>query len=97
MPARLLLLCLLPRSSSVTVEDGRHVGAAGVLHRRGGRAAATLRVGVAGGVPDQERRERRRRACSCGRAAVRGLPGRTDSGRPIKQAGRAVPLAPEHP
>ncbi len=35
--ARLLLLCLLFRSSWLTVEGGRQVGAAGVLHRRGGR------------------------------------------------------------
>jgi hypothetical protein len=36
------------------VANGRgrhHVGAAGVLHRRGGRAAVAVRVGVAGGVP----------------------------------------------
>jgi len=28
-----------------------HVGGAGVLHRRGGRAAVAVRIGVAGGVP----------------------------------------------
>jgi hypothetical protein len=56
MPARLLLLCLLFRSSWLTVEGDRHVGAAGVLHRRGGRAAVAVRVGVAGGVPEEQRR-----------------------------------------
>ena len=55
MPARLLLLCLLFRSSWLTVEGDRHVGLAGVLHRRGGRAAVAVRVGVAGGVPNQHR------------------------------------------
>ncbi len=49
--ARLLLLCLLLRSSWLTVEDDRHVGAAGVLHRQGGRAAVAVSVGVAVGVP----------------------------------------------
>jgi len=44
MPARLLLLCLLFRASSLTA--GRRVGVAGVLHRRGGRAAIGVRVGV---------------------------------------------------
>jgi len=48
MPARLLLLF---RSSWLTVEGDCHVGAAGVLHRRGGRAAVAVSVGVAGGVP----------------------------------------------
>jgi hypothetical protein len=50
MPARLPLLCLLLRSSWLTVERDRQVGAAKV-HRHGGRAAVALRVGVAGGVP----------------------------------------------
>jgi hypothetical protein len=54
MPARLLFLCLLFRSSWLTVDGDRHVGAAGVLHRRGGRAAVAVRVGVAGGVANQE-------------------------------------------
>ena len=36
VPARLLLLCLLLRSSWLTVEGGRQIGAAGVLYRRGG-------------------------------------------------------------
>ena len=53
MPARLLLLCLLLRSSWLTLEGGREVSAAGVL-RRGGRAAVVVSVGVAVGVPDQE-------------------------------------------
>jgi len=52
MPARLLLLCLLFRSSWLAVEG--HVGGAGVLHRQGGRAAAAVRVCVAGGVPNQQ-------------------------------------------
>ena len=38
------------------VEGDRHVGAVGVLHRRGGRAAVAARVGVAGGVPEEQRR-----------------------------------------
>ena len=40
VPARLLLLCLLLRSSWLTVEGDRPVGAAGVLHRRGNRAVS---------------------------------------------------------
>jgi hypothetical protein len=55
MPARLLLLCVLFRASWLTVEGDRHVGAAGAVHRRGGRAAVAVRVGVAGGVPNQQR------------------------------------------
>jgi hypothetical protein len=35
-------------------EGWRQVGAARVLHRRGGRAAVAVRVGVAGGVPEQQ-------------------------------------------
>jgi hypothetical protein len=54
MPARLLLLCLLLRSSWPTVEGDRHVGAATVLHRRGGRAAVAVSVDVAGGVPNEQ-------------------------------------------
>jgi hypothetical protein len=42
---------------------GRHVGTAGVLHRRGGRAALAVSVSVAVGVPKQ-RRWRVRRARS---------------------------------
>jgi hypothetical protein len=42
---RLLLLCLLLRTLWLTVEGGRH-GAAGVLHRRGGRAALAVSVSV---------------------------------------------------
>jgi hypothetical protein len=37
VPARLLLLCLLLRSSWLTMEDDRQIGAAGLLHRRGER------------------------------------------------------------
>ena len=44
MPARLLLLCLLFRSSWLTVEDGRHSGAAGVLHRRATQSPAGSRA-----------------------------------------------------
>ena len=51
--SRLLLLCLLLRSSWLTVERDRHIGAAGVLHRQGGRAAVAVSVGVAVGVPEQ--------------------------------------------
>jgi hypothetical protein len=54
MPGRLLLLCLLLRSSWLTVEGAREIGAAGVLHRRGGRAAVAVPTGVAGGVPQQQ-------------------------------------------
>jgi hypothetical protein len=50
MPAR-LLLCLLLRSSWLTVDGGRQVSAARARHRRGGRAVAAVSVGVAGGVP----------------------------------------------
>jgi hypothetical protein len=60
---RLLLLCLLFRSSWLTVESGRQIGAAGVLHRRGGRAAVAVSVGVARGVPKHQRR-RARPTCS---------------------------------
>ena len=56
VPARLLLLCLLLRSSWLTVEGGRQIGAAGVLHGRGERAAVAVSVGVAVGVPDQQGR-----------------------------------------
>jgi hypothetical protein len=54
---------LLLRSSWLTLEGGREVSAAGVLLRRGGRAAVAVSVGVAVGVPEQQRRqyERRRR------------------------------------
>ncbi len=44
-PAGLLLLCLLFRSSWLMVEGGPH-GAAGVPHRRGGRAALAGSVSV---------------------------------------------------
>jgi hypothetical protein len=57
MPARLLLLYVLFRSSWLTVEGDRHVGAATALHRRGGRAAVAVSVGVAGGVPNRQRSE----------------------------------------
>ena len=59
VPARLLLLCLLLRSSWLTVEGDRRVGAAGVLHRRGGRVVVAVSVGVAGGVPDRQCRPTR--------------------------------------
>ena len=52
---RLLLLCLLLRSSWLAAEGGRQVGAARVLHRRGGGAGVAVSVGVAGGVPLQQR------------------------------------------
>ena len=51
--ARLLLLCVLFRSSWLAAEGGRQVGAATVLHRRGGRAGVAVSVGVAVGVPQQ--------------------------------------------
>ena len=50
VPPRLLLLCLLLRSSWLTLEGGRQIGAAGLLHRRGGRAALAVSVSVAVGV-----------------------------------------------
>jgi hypothetical protein len=53
MPARLLLLRLLFRSSWLTV--GGQVGSARVLHRRGERAAVGVPVGVAAGVPLHQR------------------------------------------
>jgi len=56
VPARLLLLCVLLTSSWLTVEGDRHVDAAGVLHRRGGREVVAVSVGVAGGVPLQNSR-----------------------------------------
>jgi hypothetical protein len=37
------------------VESGRQVGSAKVLRRRSGQAAVAVRVGVAGGVPQQQR------------------------------------------
>jgi hypothetical protein len=55
VPPRLLLLCLLLRSSWLTVEGGRQIGA-GLLHRRGGRAALSCRVTWAGGVPTRHSR-----------------------------------------
>ncbi len=36
------------------VEGGRHFGAPGVLHRRGGRAAVAVRVGVVPSVPERK-------------------------------------------
>jgi hypothetical protein len=51
MAARLLLLCLRLCSSWLTVEGGR-VGTAGVVHRRGGRAAIALSVATDLGVPE---------------------------------------------
>jgi hypothetical protein len=54
VPARLLLSCLLFRSSWLTMEGDRHFGAAAVLRRRGGRAAVAVRVGVAGRVPERK-------------------------------------------
>ena len=55
MPAR-LLLCLLLGVSWLTVEGDLHVGAAGVLHRRGGLAAVAVSVGAARGVPARNSR-----------------------------------------
>ena len=69
MPARLLLLCLLFRGPWPTVEGDRHVGAAGVLHRRGGRAAVAVRVGVAAGVPERNRYSARSGLLLCRRQA----------------------------
>ena len=63
VPSRLLLLCLLFRSSWLAAEGGRQVGAARVLHRRGGGSALAVSVGVAVGVPE-EQRPRARSTCS---------------------------------
>jgi hypothetical protein len=54
--ARLLLLCLLLRSSWLAAEGGLQVGAARVLHRRGGGTAVAESVGVAVSVPLQNSR-----------------------------------------
>ena len=48
VPARLLLLCLLFRGSRLTVVGDRHVGAAGVLHRRADGQPWLLRLGMVG-------------------------------------------------
>jgi hypothetical protein len=53
VPAGLLLSCLLLRGAWLTVEGDHQIGAARVLHRRRGRAAVAVSVGVAGGVPKQ--------------------------------------------
>jgi hypothetical protein len=76
MPARLLLFCLLFRSSWLTVEADRHVGAAGVLHRRRGRAAVAVRVGVAPVVPERNGYSRGPACCSVGAKRKRRRPGR---------------------
>ena len=55
VPASLLLLCLLLRSSWLTADGGRQVSAARVPHRRGGRAAVAVSVGAASGVPEHKR------------------------------------------
>jgi hypothetical protein len=55
---RLLLLCLPLRSSWLTVEGDRQIGAARVLHRQGGRAALAVSVGVAVGVLKHQSRQR---------------------------------------
>ena len=68
--ARLLLLCLLLRSSWLTVEGDRRVGAARVPHRQGGRAAVAVSVGVAGGVPERVCRPRRHPLLLLARAGV---------------------------
>lgn len=54
MPSRLLLLCLLLRTSWLTREGGRQISAAGLPHRRGGRAALAVSVSVAVGVPERQ-------------------------------------------
>ncbi len=53
---RLLLLCLLLRSSWLTVEGDRHGGADRVLHRQGGRAVVAVSVGMPGCVPNEQSR-----------------------------------------
>jgi hypothetical protein len=73
VPARLLLLCLLFRSSWRRVEGDRHVGAAGVLRRPGGRAVLAARVGVAPGVPKRLSRASRSADHTCG-PPRRGVP-----------------------
>ena len=74
--ARLLLLCLLLRSSWLAAGGGRQVGAAGVLHRRGGRAALAVPVSVAVRVPLQglaSGRSRHLGATPPGRKQPRGV------------------------
>jgi len=76
MPAR-LLLCLLFSSSWLTVECDGHVRAAGVRHRRGGRAAVAVSVGVAPGVPEGNRYAARSGLLLCRRqVGAAGGPGR---------------------
>ena len=41
------------------MEDHRQIGAAGLVHRRDGRAAVAVRVGVALGVPYEQSRRLR--------------------------------------
>ena len=91
MPARLLLVCLLFRSSWLTVEGGSQIGAAGVLHRRGGRAAVAVSVGVAVGVPILKPRVPRIGAVVLllrQRAAVGAGPSRARAARPGRSPGR---------
>ena len=47
-------MCLLLGSSLLTVEGGRHTRAAGVLHRRGGRAVLAVLVSVGGWCPNSQ-------------------------------------------
>jgi hypothetical protein len=82
MPARLLLMCLLLRSSRLTVDGGHQVSAARVAHRRGGRAAVAVSVSVAGGVPTEKSRSSRSRwlALLFGRKQARNLTGAAPAG-----------------
>ena len=84
--ARLLLLCLLLRSSWLTVEAGRQIGAAGVLHRRGGRAAVAAVAGVAGRVPEEQRRIAR-----SGQSRLLSVAPKQQRGGSAKAAASAMP------
>lgn len=55
-----------------TAEGNRHVGAAEVLHRHGGRAAVAVSVGVAGGVPNQSPCSRRQYASASPKSGCDG-------------------------
>jgi hypothetical protein len=96
VPARLLLSCLLLRSSWLTVEGDRHFGAAGVLRRRGGRAAVAVRVGVAGRVPERKGYSARSGLLLCRRQAgtIGGPVGPSLAAprRPERHSGAIVPV-----
>jgi hypothetical protein len=103
VPSRLLLLCLLLRSSWLTVEGGRQIGAAGLLHRRGGRAALAVSVSVAVGVPKQHGESIRWALLLLARICQRGPPGSSGTRMAARrragstQTGRALPATQRRP